>query len=106
LYGIDCAGELDKHAVTRNLEHATAIAGNQRLQDAFPAGFQGSEGSSFVLLHKAAVTDDIGGHNGGKTALGAFFGHAIPWRREGPDCMSTTEVCLGWIRFGGSNACK
>lgn len=76
--------ELDEHAVARNLEDATTIAGNQRLQDVFATGFQGSEGSSFVLLHKAAVTDDIGGHNGGKTALGAFFGHAIPGAGKDP----------------------
>ena len=33
------------------------------------------ERTGLIHLHEAAVADHIGGQNGGKTALGAFFGH-------------------------------
>jgi hypothetical protein len=36
--------------------------------------------AALVALHEAAVADDIGGENGCKAALSAFFDHILPLR--------------------------
>jgi hypothetical protein len=33
--------------------------------------------SFFICLHEAAVTDHVGGQDGSKAALDAFFGHRM-----------------------------
>jgi len=38
---------------------------------------RGGERGGVVALHEAAVADHIGGQDGGKAALGAFFGHVL-----------------------------
>ena len=53
--------------------------GDHGLENVRAAGFKGSECTGLVQLHEAAVADHIGGQNGGKTALGAFFGHLAPF---------------------------
>ena len=52
-----------------------AISG---LEDVPSTGLEGGQRTGLVRLHEAAVADHIGGQNGGKTALGAFFGHLVP----------------------------
>ena len=50
---------------------------NERLQHFLTAHLEGRQSADFVLFHEAAVADYIRSQDGGKTALGAFFGHAI-----------------------------
>ena len=75
LHRVDSAGELNQHAVARDLEDPAPVMGDQRLQHFFAAGLERSERSGFVALHEAAVANHIGSKNSGKPALGAFLGH-------------------------------
>ncbi len=49
-----------------------------------------NQGAGLVVLHEAAVADYIGGQNGSKATLDAFFGH--PGRRLSKDAVART-VC-------------
>ena len=69
------AGELHQHAVSHHFDDPAVMSGDQRLEDVRTPGLKGSQRTGLVRLHQAAVADHIGGQNGGKTALGAFFGH-------------------------------
>jgi len=46
----------------------------------FRTSFNAASVPASVLLHEAAVADHIGGKDGGEAALGAFFGHVLPFR--------------------------
>jgi len=65
----DDAGEFHEHAIAGDLEDATAIFGQQRPQDATAPLLQCGQGPHLVLLHESAVSDNVGGHDGGKTTL-------------------------------------
>ena len=54
------------------------------------AGLERSQGAGFIRLHEAAVADHIGGQNGGKAALGTFFGHRVqlPPENATRNCMA------------------
>src|SRR5262245_39893656 len=76
LHRIDGAGELDQHAVARNLEDPPLILRNQGFEHVLAPGLQGGQRAGFVLLHEPAVADDISGEDGGKPALDAvILGH-------------------------------
>lgn len=60
-----------------NLEDAPAVASDQRLQHLPAPRLERGERADFVALHKTAIANHIGSKNGGKTALGAFFGHGL-----------------------------
>ena len=50
---------------------------HQRHQDRPAALLQCCKRARLALLNEAAITDDVGGDNGGKPPLDAFFGHAM-----------------------------
>ena len=54
------------------------VLGDQRLEDFRAARLEGGQRARLVGLHQSAVADYISGQNGGKAALGAFFGHVEP----------------------------
>src|SRR5947208_2663164 len=74
-HGVDDAAELDKGTVTHELEDAPAMLAHQGHQDIVAARPQLRHRARIILLHEAAVADDVGGKNGGETALRPFLGH-------------------------------
>ena len=59
------------------------MLGNHRLKNLGAPRFECGQGACLVALHEAAVADRISGQNGGKPALGAFFGHSRPLLSKG-----------------------
>ena len=76
---VDGAGELDQHAIAHHLDDAATMPGNRGLEHFPSPALESGERAGLVQLHEAAVADHIGGQNGGKTALGALFGHVLPF---------------------------
>src|SRR6478672_1664547 len=59
VHGIDGAGELQQHPVTRGLDDATVVRGNRRINQLAPMRFQCLQRSDLVHTHQTAVADDI-----------------------------------------------
>jgi hypothetical protein len=57
------------------LDDPAPMSGNRGLENFPSTGLDGGERTGLVQMHEAAVANRIGGKNGGKPALGAFFGH-------------------------------
>jgi hypothetical protein len=55
------------------------MPGKGRFEDIRSTRLKGGQRTGLVQLHQAAIADHVGGQNGGKTALGAFFGHLGQW---------------------------
>lgn len=53
------------------------------IENLLAAFLQRRKRTAFVQFDEAAVTDDIGSHNGGETPLSAFFSHIARFRRKG-----------------------
>ena len=77
LHGIDGAAKLDQHAVAGSFEDAALMFGDQWVQNVSAPGLESGHGACLVGLHHPAKANHIGGKDGGKTALYAFFSHAI-----------------------------
>jgi hypothetical protein len=76
LHGIDGAGELDHHTVTGGLEDPTLMFGDQRIEHILASDLSAARvPASSVSFHQPTISDYIGGQDGSKAALGAFFGH-------------------------------
>ena len=73
------AGELHQHAVSHHFDDPAVMRGDQWLEDVSTPRLKGGQRTGLIRLHQAAVADHIGGQNGSKTALGAFFGHLVPF---------------------------
>ena len=65
LHRVDGAGELDEHAISRDLEDATLMLGDQRLQNVLTSSFESSQRAGLIALHKPAIANHIGGQDGG-----------------------------------------
>jgi hypothetical protein len=52
---------------------------------------QGLERTFLIRTHETAIAGYIGGQNGGKAALDAFFGHVVP-------CLLRTQ-CEGFYGY-------
>ena len=76
--GVHGAGEFHQHPIAHQLDDAPTMLRHQRLEDIFVPGLNRGQGADLVGSHHAAIADHVGGQNGGKTALGAFFGHLVP----------------------------
>ncbi len=83
LHGVDGAGELHQHAIAHHLDDAALVLCYQRLEDALAPLPQRRQRAGLVLLHEPAVTDHIGGKDGGEAALSTFSGHAGSAFRKG-----------------------
>ena len=88
--GVHGAGELHQNTVAHQLEDPAVMFGQDRLQNVSAASLQRGQRAGLVNLHQPAVADHIGGQNGGKATLDAFFGHGM-WLlfrdSNGWDCM-------------------
>ena len=72
---IDYTAELGQEPVPHQLEDAPLVFFDLRLEQLFAMRPEPRECIRLILLHEPAVADHIGGKDGGKVALGAFFGH-------------------------------
>ena len=72
-HSIDHARELQQQAVAGGLDDAAAVAGDRRVDDLLPKGFQRRQRAALVAAHQPRVARDIGRHDGGKAAL---LGHS------------------------------
>ncbi len=63
------AAEFHQCAVAHQLDDASAIRGNARIEDRLPVPLEPLERARFVALHQRAVADDVGGHDDGQFAL-------------------------------------
>ena len=75
LHGIDHAGELGQQVVAGRIHHSAPVLLDQ-IEKGLLVGFEGFDGSRFVVLHQTTVTDHIGAENGGELAVKAFLFHA------------------------------
>ena len=66
--GVDHAGELDQGAVAHQLDDATAMAGNERIDDRAAQGLEAVERARLVDCHEAAVADHVRAQNRGEPA--------------------------------------
>jgi hypothetical protein len=71
LHGFDRARKLDEQAVAGSLDNAPAAHSQRRIDHLTPRRFDLTQGLALVLSHEAAVADNIGDHNGCKTAQGS-----------------------------------
>jgi hypothetical protein len=67
--GLNDARELDQDTVTSRLDDPTFVFGYLRINKFAPMGSEPRKSARLVLAHEAAVTGDISGENGRKTAL-------------------------------------
>ena len=86
------AGELGEDAVARSIDDAAAVPAHQR-QDHGLVALEVAERSGLVLAHESAVTRDVGGKNGRKSALdrGVFVHHPVS------DVIRTVAVRAAFI---------
>ncbi len=71
--GIHNARELRQQAVAHGFEDATVVLGERRVDEIGAQALEGRQRAFLVRANQARVTDQIGGQNGGETAL-----HGIP----------------------------
>ena len=72
---VDSAAELDEHPITRHFHKAAVVLCDEWVDDIAPPRSESRQRPCLVLLHKVAVTDDVGRQNGSKTSLDVFLGH-------------------------------
>ena len=77
---VDDAAELGQKAVAHQLEDAAVVLLDRRLEQLPAVRSEPLKRAGFVLLHEAAVADDVGGENGGEPA---FYGQSLQPSREG-----------------------
>ena len=82
LHRVYRTAELDEHAVAGDLEDAALVADDQGLQHLLPPGLERGQRAGLVVLHEPAVTNYVGGEDGGKAALNASFGHVVGCSRK------------------------
>jgi hypothetical protein len=71
LNGIQYAAELGKQVVSGRIDHSAAMLLN-KVEKSLLVGLQGGDCFPLVILHKSAVTGDVGTGDGGEFAMEAF----------------------------------
>src|SRR5262249_33823082 len=67
--------KLHKYAIAGGLHDSAAVLPDLRIEKLAPMRIQTAKSILLICAHQPAVPGDIGGHDSGKAALGAFFGH-------------------------------
>ncbi len=68
-HGVHGARELDQGAVAHELNDAPAVLADRGLEELPVQGLEARQCALLVGTHEAAVADDIGGQDGGQSAL-------------------------------------
>jgi hypothetical protein len=79
---IDDAGELREDAVAHELEEAAAMLRYRRFNEFNAVSLDPLKGFGFVLVHQAAVSDNVSGKNCGELALHERYLLAHPYYAE------------------------
>ena len=79
---VDDAAELGQQPVAHQLEDTPLVLFDLRLEQLLAMRPEPRERIRLVLLHEPGVADHVGGEDGGKVTLGAFFGHGVIAFRE------------------------
>ena len=66
---VDDAAELREDAVAHKLEDAAAMPRYRRFNEFIAVSLDSLKGFRFVLLHQAAVSDNVSGKNGGELSF-------------------------------------
>lgn len=66
---VDRTRELDQRAIAHELENAPLVRGDKRLELILAASLQCRERASLILFDEATEPDDVGGQDGGKSAI-------------------------------------
>jgi hypothetical protein len=82
--GVNDRGELDQDAIASGLEDASAMLGDQRIDQFTPIAFEGGQGSLFVGPHQPRISGDIGAEDRGQPPLYRFLSHRTVPREEKP----------------------
>src|SRR6266404_4549930 len=81
------AGEFHQHTVTGQLHNAPLLLRNPAIHKIGPHGFERFERPGFVLAHKSAVADHVGGKDGTQTTF-----HVSPKQRILPTNRKTNQL--------------
>jgi hypothetical protein len=76
-HGIHHTDELGEQPIPRRLDHPPPVLGDAGLDQFGAVGGECGERAFLVLSHQPRVARHVGGKDGGKTALDAFFGHKL-----------------------------
>ena len=90
--GTDDAGKLGEDAITGGVDDTTSVPGDQR-QDHALMRLEVAHGGGLVFVHKPAVAGDVGGEDGGESAV-----------HRGPRAHEQIIVCPGARRTVGCAA--
>jgi hypothetical protein len=71
------AGELAKSPIAHKLNDPTVVLGDKWFDELFAKEAEVGKRAVLILLHEPAIANHVRGKDGGKTAVGAFFGHII-----------------------------
>ena len=74
--GVEHAGELDQETVAHHLEDASAMPGDDRIEELAAMLAQAAQRLLFIGLHEAAVADHVGGQDGRQPPLYMLLRHA------------------------------
>jgi hypothetical protein len=88
--GIDRAGELDERPVAHQLDHATRMRGDRRVDDLAPQRLEARQCSRFVAPHETRKANHIGRKDGRKSALNTRLDHS--------NCASSSSRDRGLYR--------
>ena len=105
---VDHARELSQQTIASGLDDPSAVFLDLRIQQVAPKNLQPGERALFIRAHKPAVAGDVGSKNGGKAALGAFFGHSraiAPRECSAANCTRVTLAVYGAGVRSGSSLC-
>jgi hypothetical protein len=64
-----------ERAIAHQLDDSARVSSHQWLKDLPSPGLEGRQRPGLIFRYHPALADHIGGKDGGKATLGAFFGH-------------------------------
>ena len=92
--GFNRAGKLRYNAVAGAPENAPPMVADRALKR-LAALVERGQGSFLVHFHQPAVTDNVGGENGGNLTFDTLLGHAL---RPTVKTTRTCDLAVMWVR--------
>ena len=78
-------GQFAKGPIAHKLNDPTVVLGDERFDELFAKEAEVGKRAVLILLHEPAIANHVRGKDGGKTAVGAFFGHIMRLPLENAD---------------------